>query len=111
MHKITIILNNSQSSIQLTFKDEVKARAMQTKIEGALAAALDGAESNILIEDEYGHRANLFASVISASLLTNIQYELNYTVDYKVMEHRAQKKLEQAIQMDPSSKLAIGGRA
>lgn len=110
MHKMTLILNNSTSNIQLTFRDEVKARAVQKKAEEVIADALAGNDSFFIAEDEYGHRWCGLGSTLCGSLLSNIQEELNYTVDSKILEHRAQNKLNQAIQMDPANKLALGVR-
>lgn len=111
MHKITIILNNSSSNLQLTFKDEQKARAIHTTLQEALNTSIRGLEDHVTVEDEYGHRLSIIGSSITAALLTNTVEELNYTVDVKILEHRAQNRLQQAVQMDPVNKLSIGGRA
>lgn len=106
MHQIIIVLSNSSTNFVSTFKDEGTALAASQNIHDRRKDYLEsGNDSIVTVKDDYGHVANIMASVVSGVLLTDVENEFEANCDRAIIQKRSEKKFGDRVNSDPLLKL------
>lgn len=107
MFTITLVLNNSATNFGFSYKEEAIATAAMQNIHDKRKEHMEtGIDSLVVIKDEFGHKSEILASVISGVLMANVEEENNYSIEKNVLAQRAQKRLQDRLANDPVIRLS-----
>ncbi len=108
MYRLTIVLSN-QATFQMSYKTLESATKMHSDFEESMRFNSEGDGLPFLAVDDFGHELCVRPSAVDAVMLANVGTEFDAGIENKVIEQRAQQKLNNKLQSDPSLKLAVGG--
>lgn len=105
MYPLHIMLNCNNTVICLTYKERKSAYDSAAQIDAVMGSR---SEKIISLEDDFGHRASIEIMSVAATLVIDLEEELEIQVLSNLAKARAEKKFQRMASNDPSIKF-VGG--